>query len=631
MKHLYLNNFRQALAAAITDSATEITLDANADLLTGIVPGESLYPMTLFEVNEETGAITKSEVVYVTGNTTGTLTISRAQEGTTAQPWAAGAKIGNRVTAGGMNEAFSQLETHGNTLLDHETRVGDNETAVQGHETRITTLENEPEPSAGGLMELLPVGTLSVATGFSYAGTIPALPADTTFVPTAVLFHCTQALERGVEFSDTKVYGAATGEPIYHIAYSPDSADMILASDNGLFKVLTSAAPGASGLPVYTENTTYFDVGVTFDGDGIYSAFKPDGTQLACATDSTTDGLYIIDTTTGTRVAGTGTYTRLARVAWSDDGTKLLVVSNSNLETNVLTVLQVSDWTVLNTFTKADLAPNGLYNIKLAEFMDNNTIVVAGNEGDVNEFNSEALLIRVNLTDNTWDYPVRLPVMGECMFAEVDYGKRVLAMTGYANVAVLAVDLARWRVMWTVDSNVLGIGNTEDWQQAFRCSVLSMWVPWTFDNNNKKVVALYSNEGHNPKIVYFRADTGQMVGFRNLRPVESMDGQALAYMKDAPNENSVAVAVSGTGRGLYMYSDYQGYMYQTGLGYGDEFFKQAYFMLDEVGATYRIPVNDVSYAPIANDAFYVNSSYSPFNSTTGAVDIFLEGYFLSRV
>ncbi|WP_124076736.1 hypothetical protein [Burkholderia gladioli] len=75
------NNVNTTLAAAASSSAATLTLASSANL--PALSGGAQMPLTLNDA--ATGAI--YEVVYVTGITGATLTVLRAQEGTTAQNW----------------------------------------------------------------------------------------------------------------------------------------------------------------------------------------------------------------------------------------------------------------------------------------------------------------------------------------------------------------------------------------------------------------------------------------------------------------------------------------------------------------------------------------------------------------
>ena len=88
-----INGFKTVLTAAVTASATSITV-ADASHL-ALAAGD-FYIMTL-----SVGVV--FEIVKVTAIAGNALTIERAQEGSTAQDWASGAYVACAPTAGDLN------------------------------------------------------------------------------------------------------------------------------------------------------------------------------------------------------------------------------------------------------------------------------------------------------------------------------------------------------------------------------------------------------------------------------------------------------------------------------------------------------------------------------------------------
>lgn len=95
----FANNGNTTLASGINDSATSITV-ADASVFPTI-SGSDYFYMTLEDLSANV------EIVKVTGVSSNSLTVERAQEGTTARAYAAGAKAENRLTAGGLNDTLS--------------------------------------------------------------------------------------------------------------------------------------------------------------------------------------------------------------------------------------------------------------------------------------------------------------------------------------------------------------------------------------------------------------------------------------------------------------------------------------------------------------------------------------------
>ena len=114
---LFANNAQSTLAGAITSAATTAALAPG----TGTRfpnPGVGEYFAMTF-TDSATGLL--NEIVYVTGRATDTITIQRAQEGTTAQNWSAGDIAANLWTAGSaaaMVQQGQQQSQDSNYALD---------------------------------------------------------------------------------------------------------------------------------------------------------------------------------------------------------------------------------------------------------------------------------------------------------------------------------------------------------------------------------------------------------------------------------------------------------------------------------------------------------------------------------
>jgi len=99
MTQLFKNNSNSALAAGINNSDTSMTV------LTGIgskfpaITGSDYFLLTLTQAGQETSW----EIVKVTAVAGDTLSIVRAQEGTTASAWGMGSKAELRLTAGSID------------------------------------------------------------------------------------------------------------------------------------------------------------------------------------------------------------------------------------------------------------------------------------------------------------------------------------------------------------------------------------------------------------------------------------------------------------------------------------------------------------------------------------------------
>lgn len=103
---VFANNIDTTLASSISSSATTITLSSGTNL--PVLTAGQTFVVTLND------AATQQvfEVMYATAISGTTLTVSRAQEGTTAQAWAAGDYVFSGPTAGQMR-AFYQGQSVG--------------------------------------------------------------------------------------------------------------------------------------------------------------------------------------------------------------------------------------------------------------------------------------------------------------------------------------------------------------------------------------------------------------------------------------------------------------------------------------------------------------------------------------
>jgi len=106
MSQLYSNNAVTALSAAITVSATTLTV-ANGAVLPALTAGD-YFLVTLIGLNVN-GAEAKWEIVKVIARSSNTLTVVRGQEGTTAQAWPNGTLVEARLTAGTLSNLVERV------------------------------------------------------------------------------------------------------------------------------------------------------------------------------------------------------------------------------------------------------------------------------------------------------------------------------------------------------------------------------------------------------------------------------------------------------------------------------------------------------------------------------------------
>ena len=95
----FSNNGHSTLAASLTDSATSITVaSGHGARFPSLSSGEYFYATLIDSSNN-------LEIVKVTGRSSDVLTVTRAQESTTARAYAIGDRVELRVTAAGITDA----------------------------------------------------------------------------------------------------------------------------------------------------------------------------------------------------------------------------------------------------------------------------------------------------------------------------------------------------------------------------------------------------------------------------------------------------------------------------------------------------------------------------------------------
>ena len=136
---LAANNAQTVLAAGINATATTLTVNTGTgNLFPSPVSGTSFFKLTL--VDSATGSL--SEIVHVTSRSGDTMTIERAQEGTTARIWSANDIAANMLTAGSL-QLYAQKDQ--SLLIENNL----SEIADAGPDAVAQTLENLGLAEAG--------------------------------------------------------------------------------------------------------------------------------------------------------------------------------------------------------------------------------------------------------------------------------------------------------------------------------------------------------------------------------------------------------------------------------------------------------------------------------------------------
>ena len=100
----FSNNGHSTLAASLTSSGTSITVaSGHGARFPSLSSGEYFYA-TLIDASNNL------EIVKVTARSSDVLTVTRAQEGTTARAYAIGDRIELRVTAQGLSDLIGTVD-----------------------------------------------------------------------------------------------------------------------------------------------------------------------------------------------------------------------------------------------------------------------------------------------------------------------------------------------------------------------------------------------------------------------------------------------------------------------------------------------------------------------------------------
>ena len=147
MAILFTNNAATNLASSISSGATSLTVTTGTGTLFPNPTAPDYFLLTLIGISG-----TPIEIVKVTARSTDTMTIVRAQEGTTASAFTGGDQAQLRITAAVMNGA-AQAGLASGTVTENSTTVTSSYTQSTGRNA-------------------LSVGPVSIASGVTY--TVPS-------------------------------------------------------------------------------------------------------------------------------------------------------------------------------------------------------------------------------------------------------------------------------------------------------------------------------------------------------------------------------------------------------------------------------------------------------------------------
>jgi hypothetical protein len=167
MAQLFTNNAAATLASGITSGATTLTLASGKGALFPSPTGSDYFLLTLTQAAVESSW----EIVKCTARSTDTLTIVRAQEGTTAAAWSTGDKVEIRYTAGAVVSAESA------TTLLNKTFTGYTETVYALSGTVIN-------PANGTMQTCTLTGNTTFTKTMSDGQCLTLFLNPSTFTPT---------------------------------------------------------------------------------------------------------------------------------------------------------------------------------------------------------------------------------------------------------------------------------------------------------------------------------------------------------------------------------------------------------------------------------------------------------------
>jgi len=253
MTQLFANNATSVLVTGISASDPALTVLTGAGALFPSPSGGDYALLTLTQAGSETSW----EIVKLTARSGDVLTITRAQEGTTAATWAAGSKVELRLTAGA-------LATFAKGTADQTAATPAPGDSVRGYsasgaaEARFTAEEIAALANAGsGYI----TGRYYVPYGFHITSTTMPLTANTIYY---AIFYC----YRKTTFTriGSLVTTAAAGKNIYLGVYNwgyarpttriLDSGALSAATASGIEAVINlTLEPGIYGLALLSDGT----------------------------------------------------------------------------------------------------------------------------------------------------------------------------------------------------------------------------------------------------------------------------------------------------------------------------------------------------------------------------------------
>ncbi len=239
---VFSNNASTLIASGITATSTTVTCQAGQGPLFPAISAGQVAACTLEDVS---GNI---EVVYATGRSGDTLTIVRAQEGTTAAVFASGSRLEQRVTAAVLASLLQKQggdTLSGTTTLSGVLSLGSGG-SIQGGELAGTALRSQPGDTSNQI--LIPIGSPATEGGsvlLTKANLAANVPTGTALIVTnmIVMWH-------GLSSAVPAGWALCNG-----LSGTPDLRDQFIVGGGGSLAVTGSFAhvsdPTSGGTPSF--------------------------------------------------------------------------------------------------------------------------------------------------------------------------------------------------------------------------------------------------------------------------------------------------------------------------------------------------------------------------------------------
>ena len=234
----FSNNASATLASAITSGSTTIALASGQGALFPVTSSGSFFYATLVDSSNNI------EVVLVTGRSGDSLTVTRAQEGTTAKAYAAGDKCELRIVAGALQEMIQRdgsVDFTGQVTVPQGTSAGK---AINADRQILTTsnLTGGGDLTADRTLDLSDTGV-----GAGTVGSASAIPVITVDAKGRVTAKSTAALDLStkVDLDGSNATGTWAGTTEWTRVNNRPTALSQFSNNLGNYGAFINAASGS--------------------------------------------------------------------------------------------------------------------------------------------------------------------------------------------------------------------------------------------------------------------------------------------------------------------------------------------------------------------------------------------------